>query len=114
MTSVEIIAAFSAGPCPVLFAVANGDGARLKLIGTKEEAAVWTGWTTFSSRAFQNLPGASLKQKEEEEVGFPVGTLQTTRDPKGTATLNIARGCRVKMSKHHGDSYILQKFPIMH
>ncbi|KAI9533147.1 hypothetical protein NQZ68_025541 [Dissostichus eleginoides] len=48
-----------------------------KLAGTEEEAAVWTGWTAFSSRAFQNLPGASLKQKdkneEEEGVGLPVG-----------------------------------------
>lgn len=101
MTSVEIIAPFSAGPCPVLFAVAIGDRAvrrrqhRVwsKLTGTEEEAAVWTGWTAFSSRAFQNLPGASLKQKEEEEeeVGLPVGMLQTNYDPIGTATLHVDR-----------------------
>lgn len=54
-------------------------------LGLKEEAAVWTGWTAFSSRAFQSLPGASLKQKEEVEL--PVGTLPTNHDPKGTAAL---------------------------
>ncbi|GAA6217232.1 uncharacterized [Lates japonicus] len=43
-----------------------------KLAGTEEEAAVWTGWTAFSSRAFQNLPGASLKQKEGEEETFSI------------------------------------------
>lgn len=62
-----------------------------ELAGTEEEAAVWTGWSAFGSRAFQNLPGASLKQKEEEEVGLPVGTPQANRDPKGTATFNVHR-----------------------
>lgn len=64
-----------------------------KLAGTEEEAAVWTASTGFSSRAFQNLPGASLKQKEEEEeeVGLPVGMLQASHDPIGTATLNVDR-----------------------
>lgn len=71
-----------------------------KLAGIEEEAAVWTGWTAFSSRAFQNLPGASLKQKEgeeEEEVGLPVGLLQTNRDPIGTATFNVDRRSTVTL-----------------
>lgn len=60
-----------------------------KLAGTEEEAAVWTGWTAFSSRAFQNLPGASLKQREEEgeeEEGLPVGMLEAKHDPVRSAT----------------------------
>lgn len=85
MTSVETIALFSAGPRPVPVFGHQGNRAvswrqsRVwsKLIGTEEEAAVWTGWTAFSSRAFQNLPGVSLKQKEEvdeeAEEGLPVG-----------------------------------------
>lgn len=103
MTSVEIIAPFSAGPRLVLFAVAvatgqcAGGSAGLgpRLTGTEEEAVVWTGWTAFSSRAFQNLPGASLKQKEEVEL--PVGTLPTNHDPKGTATLNVDRRSAVAL-----------------
>lgn len=105
MTSVETIAPFfKRDPVPsVLFAVAVATGAVVcmcrrqesgvwsKLAGTEEEAAVWTGWTVFSSRAFQNLPGASLKQKEEEEVGLPVGMLQANHDPIGTATFNVDR-----------------------
>lgn len=69
-----------------------------KLAGTEEEAAVWTGWTAFSSRAFQNLPGASLKQREEEEeVGLPAGMLQTNHDPIGTATFNVDRRSTVTL-----------------
>lgn len=83
VTSVQIIDPFSVGPCPVLFAVAMATRA---VVQEAEQGLVqarwdlrgggfWTGWTAFSSRAFQNLPGAPLKQKEEEEeeVGLPVG-----------------------------------------
>lgn len=68
-----------------------------KLAGTKEEAAVWTGWTAFSSRAFQNLPGASLKQKEEEEVGLPVGMLEAKHDHIRNATFNVDRRSTVTL-----------------
>ncbi|KAK2909780.1 hypothetical protein Q8A73_007495 [Channa argus] len=70
-------------PCFVMTTGCRGNGAVCrrqsrvwsKLAGNEEEAAVWTRWTAFSSRALQNLPGASLKQREEEEeeVGLPVG-----------------------------------------
>ncbi|CAJ1062918.1 hypothetical protein NQZ68_025541 [Xyrichtys novacula] len=83
-------------------AVATGPARRRQsrvwseLAGTEEEAAVWTGWTALSSRAFQNLPGASLKQREEEEkeeereeVGLPAGMFQTNYDPGGTAAFNV-------------------------
>lgn len=94
VTSVEIIAPFSAGPCPALFAVVMVTG---QCAGTEEEAAVWTGWTAFSSRAFQNLPGASLKQKdknEEEEkgVGLPVGCYGPTVTPKDPQLLMWTEG----------------------
>lgn len=106
MTSVEIIASFFSFFSRTLFprpvCSCRGDGAVCsrvwsKLAGTEEEAAVWTGWAAFSSRAFQNLPGASLKQKEEEEeeeVGLPVGMLQANRDPIGTAAFNVDRRSR--------------------
>lgn len=50
------------------------------------------GCTAFSSRAFHELPGASLKQKEEEDeegVGLPVELLQTRHDPRGTEALGV-------------------------
>lgn len=56
-------------------------------LGPEEEAAVWKGWTAFSSRAFQNLPGASLKQREEAGDGLPVGMLEAKRDPRKTCNL---------------------------
>lgn len=70
-----------------------------ELAGTEEEAAVWTGWTALSSRAFQNLPRASLKQREEEEgkeeeekeEGLPAGMFQTNYDPRGTAAFKVDR-----------------------
>lgn len=61
-------------------------------LGPEEEAAVWKGWTAFSSRAFQNLPGASLKQREEagrEGDRLPVGMLEAKRDPARRATCSV-------------------------
>lgn len=95
MTSVEVI-----GPSSVLLAVCRRQSrVWSELAGTEEEAAVWTGWTAFSSRAFQNLPGASLKQKEEEEeeVGLPVGMLEAKHDPIRTATFNVDRRSTVTL-----------------
>lgn len=107
VTSVEIIAPFSAGPCPALFAVAVETGQCAggragfgpSSLGLKRRRRFGTGWTAFSSRAFQNLPGASLKQKEaeEEEVGLPVGMLQTNRYPIGTAIFNVDRRSTVTL-----------------
>lgn len=119
VTSVEIIALFFSRTLSRPVCHCRGDGSVCrrqrrvwsKLAGTEEEAAVWTGWTAFSSRAFQKLPGASLKQKEEEEVGLPVGTLQTNRDPVGTATFIVDRRSTVTLQLYH--AYLLQRFSIM-
>lgn len=51
-------------------------------LGPEEEAAVWKGWTAFSSRDFQNLPGASLKQREEVGKG---GGQTSCRNVRGQA-----------------------------
>lgn len=106
MTSVEIIAPYSTGACPRPVCGCCGNRAVCRrqsrvwseLAGTEEEAAVWTGWAAFSSRAFQNLPGASLKQKEEaaeEEEGLPVGMQETEHYSRGTAIFNVHRGSTV-------------------
>lgn len=104
MTSAETIVLFSAGPSPVLFAVAVATGQPTggragfgpKLAGTGEEAAVWMGWTALSSRAFQNLPGVSLKQKEEaaEEEGLPAGV----RGPHAAETTCVSQH-KIKLSR---------------
>lgn len=65
------------------------------------------GCTAFSSRAFHQLPGASLKQKEEEdeeEVGLPVELLQTRNDPRGTEALGVDRGHNTHVT-HYTDKY---------
>lgn len=79
MTSAEAIV-------PVWAAAARRQGAEPGLargsLGPEEEAAVWKGWTAFSSRAFQNLPGASLKQREEAGKG---GGQTSCRNVRGQA-----------------------------
>lgn len=109
VTSVEIIAPFSAGPCPALFAVAVETGQCAggragfgpSSLGLKRRRRFGTGWTAFSSRAFQNLPGASLKQKEaEEEETFSIMLQQPVSSIPSSSNL-LSEGCQIILCSSH-------------